>query len=684
MRQADGSWLIEEIKLGAKDMPLVPAHMAQAAMYGHMLCAAQGEPSVRLRVLYVDAQGQSLCSYEETRSADALRAEFETYCAAAAAWEAMKLSRVRRRDEGLAYAAFPFNAYRAGQKRFAQNVFVAVRERKRLFAQAPTGIGKTMAALYPALVAIREGHCARALFLTARTTGRRSAVQALSLLAQGGARAFAVEIAAKDKVCPQEVRDCRPESCPYAAGFYDRLDGALREAMADGGIYDRGRMAALAQKHCLCPFELSLEMAKLCDVVIGDYNYVFDPFVAIDALLQAPGGACLLVDEAHQLSSRVRDALSGAADLDELRAIRRECGKLHGRKSALYKALTGAIDALKETAALPEFAEGELKALPGALVSAMADVLDAAGNQLAQGGSEAAMEAFRMAAAFGLAAERFSARYAALSAGGERHASLLVQCLDASPEILAASKRARGTVYFSATLAPFDAICRMLGSEEGDARLALPSPFDPAQLCARVEPIDIRYAAREATAPQVAGAIAAHLRAHAGHALVFFPSYAYMERIYELVLGEAGLEATAFLKEARGMTEEEKNALLGAFTEEREARAALFAVLGGGFSEGIDLPGERLKNVIVVSTGLPQIDNHVRAMQRYYDAQGEDGFLMAMTLPGMIRVIQAAGRLIRTGSDTGHLLLIDRRFGQPSIRALLAGTLAGDALGIER
>ena len=404
--------------------------------------------------------------------------------------------------------------------------------------------------------------------------------------------------------------------------------------------------------------------------------------MAIDALLQGAGGACLLVDEAHQLAPRVRDTLSGSVSMDALREIRRENGKVHGRKCALYKALTGAMAALKELAAQPEFESGTLDRLPEALCQAMQTVLACAGEQLAQGGSAAASDAFSLAAAFCFAAEKFDTRYALLTEGGEKHGALYIQCLDASPEILAVSKRARGTAYFSATLSPFDAVRQMLGSEEGDACLALPSPFDPAQLRAAIKPIDIRYAAREHTAQQVAEAIAQHLREHTGNTLVFFPSYAYMARIYELVLGVEGMTDIAFEREHRGMSEQEKNALLGAFEYHENERVALFAVLGGSFAEGVDLPGERLKNVIVVSTGMPQPDSAVRAMQRYYDDLGQDGFFMAMTLPGMIRVIQAAGRLIRTEADTGSLLLIDSRFGHARVRSLLAGTLAGDALGI--
>ncbi len=561
-----------------------------------------------------------------------------------------------------------------------------MRERKRLFAQAPTGIGKTMAALYPALRALGEGKAARVVFLTARTTGRRSAMDALVRLGEQGARLLAAEIAAKDKVCPQEKRDCRAESCPCARGFYDRLPGALlemtrRAAQSGGLILTRDALAGIARRHGLCPFELSLEAAKLADVVVGDYNYVYDPFVSIDALLGGPGGAALLVDEAHQLAPRVRDALSAEVSAGELAALRREIGRAHGRKSPLYAALTGAIRALEKAAEEPDFAEGHLCEAPKELAGAMEEVVEAASQQLAEGGIQAVADAFSLAVSFQFASGRADERYALLSGGEGKQARLSLLCLNAAPEILAQSRRARGTAYFSATLAPFDATRRMLGSEEGDACLALPSPFDPAQLAARVLPIDIRYAARERTAPQVAEAIARALTQHEGNALVFFPSYAYMGRIAELILGMEGLVALSLLREKRGMTEEEKTALLAAFDVEGE-RAALFAVLGGAFAEGIDLPGRKLQNVIVVSTGLPQPDERIRAMQAYYDAQGEDGFDLCMTLPGMVRVIQAAGRLIRTDTDTGSLLLIDKRFMRARERALLAGTLIGDALGI--
>ena len=672
----DGRTVIEEIKLGEPGQLLVAAHQAQAAMYGHMICQSEGLAGVVLRVLYVDVQGGAVSCFEEEQTAQALQNTFCALCAPAAAWESEKLARRERRDASLGALAFPFPSYRAGQRKFAANVYIALRDRKRLFAQAPTGIGKTMAALYPALHAIGEGLCARALFLTARTTGRRSAMDAMALLGQAGAEAMAVEITAKDKICPRETRDCRAEACPLAKGFYDRLPAALGEALGMKRL-GRAQIEALAARHALCPFELSLSLAQLADVIVCDYNYVFDPFAAMDQLLGAPGGACLLVDEAHQLPPRVRDAYSSAVSLDALREIRRETGKAHGRGCPLYRAMTAAIRALEAAAKAEDFEK--LAAPPDALSSALHAVRDAAGEQLAAGASGAAGEAFSLSALYLFAAERFDERYAVLSGGGEKHAFVELALLCAAQEIEACTKRARGTVYFSATLTPFDAVKRMMGSSEGDACLLLPTPFDAAQLEARVEPIDIRYASRETTAPQVAEAIARHIVTHAGNTMVFFPSYAYMERIGEILMGMDGMLDERFEKERRGMREEERNALLDTFLETQE-RIVLLCVLGGAFSEGIDLPGEQLKNVIVVSTGLPQVDARSRAMRAHYDAAGGDGFFLAMTLPGMVRVIQAAGRLIRSDTDTGSLLLIDSRYRSAGVRRLFDGTLIGAAL----
>ena len=324
-------------------------------------------------------------------------------------------------------------------------------------------------------------------------------MDAMARLTQAGAAAMAVEIAAKDKVCPQSVRDCRPEHCPYAKGYFDRLPGALEEAL-DMTLLDKDTVAELAQTHRICPFELSLALAQLADVIVCDYNYVFDPFVSVQALLHAPGGACLLVDEAHQLAPRVRDAYSAVLDTDELRSMRRDAGKALGRKHALYKALTGAIRKMEELSRSAEFLQ--MDEPPQGLSGAMRVVQEAAAEALSLGGGKPDADSFSLAVSYLFAAERFDGRYALLAQGQEKRVNIELALLDASAEILAETKRTRGTVFFSATLAPFDACKKMLGSAEGDACLALPSPFDPAQLRAQIRPIDIRYRSREQTAEQ--------------------------------------------------------------------------------------------------------------------------------------------------------------------------------------
>lgn len=677
----DGVPVIEEIKLGSDTPELNPAHRAQALLYAHMLCQRDALPCAALRVLYVDPQGTPRISYTETLDAADLASEFDALCLPAAQSEAEKLRRQMARNASLADLAFPFDSYRAGQRKFAANVYIAIRDRKRLFAQAPTGIGKTMAALYPTLRALGEGKCARVVFLTARTTGRRSAMDALAQLQSRGARISAVEITAKDKVCPLETRDCRAEVCPYARGFYDRLPLALRAA-GDFPLLTRAALAQLAQAHQVCPFELSLALAACCDVVVCDYNYVFDPVVALDVLLKSPGGAALLIDEAHQLAPRVQDAYSAEVSVDALSEIRRAAGKADGRKSPLYRALTAAIRQLTTLSEEEDFLADRLDVPPDRISEAMTALVEAAGEALSCGGGKHALDTFALASQYQLAADRFGEHDTVSCAGRGKHASLSLLCLNASQAIAERTRRAHGVVFFSATLAPFDAARRLLGSEEGDACLALPSPFRAEQLDVQIKPIDIRYAARERTAPDVAHAILDHLHRHPGNTLIFFPSYAYMARIYELLLGMDDLPQRALEREKRGMTEDEKNALLSAFS--REDSIALFAVLGGAFAEGVDLPGAQLQHVIIVSTGLPQSDARIARTRSYYDARGEDGFFMTMTLPGMIRVIQAAGRLIRTDADQGTLLLIDRRFEQGDIRRLLEGTLIGDALARRR
>lgn len=679
--ESDGIPVIEELKLGTAESELNPAHMAQAEMYGHMLCNERGLTRVRLMVRYVNPDGMILAEYTEDGTAETLRARFDALCAPAAEQALRTVRRESARNLSIETLRFPFPTYRAGQKTFSTAVYAAIRDRKRLFAQAPTGTGKTMAALYPAVHALQQGKCAGILFLSARGTGRRAAAQAAAQLVQAGASLYAVEIMAKAKACPFEQQDCRPDNCPRAKGFYTRLEDALIEADA-GRIWDTDGIAALAETHSLCPFELSLEMAKRADLVICDYNYAYDPVVRIDALLNRRGGTALLVDEAHRLCERVKDDYSVQISLEDVKSLRRDIGRELGRKSAVYLALTGVIDAIRQIRDVPQAdgVEDNNNAHPWDAVShAMQSVLETAATALITRRLGALQDAAGLAMDWLYTAERFNERYAFLVDGAGDRFEIGLHLMDAAPEILVVSKHARGVIYFSATLTPIPASMRLLGSLPEDITLTLPSPFSPDALSARILPLDVRYQARAGNAGKLAEALIDFLGTHPGNSMVFFPSYAFMDMVVEAIRA-ADCGGKEILCETRGMSEADRTAVIDRFSETDGGDAALLCVLGGSFSEGIDLPGERLRNVAVVSIGLPVMDARIRAMQAYYREHGEDGFFYTMTLPGIIRVIQAAGRLIRTETDTGSLLLVDSRFNSPQIRSLLDGSMIGAAL----
>ncbi|MBR1707675.1 MAG: hypothetical protein IJ719_02450 [Clostridia bacterium] len=666
---ADGI-IIEEIKLGVPGNELVPAHMAQCTMYGHIVAQEKGAAEMTIRVIYVSTAGEIFMTYEETQTAKVLEERFRELCLPAAIWAEKVMGRQHLRDASIETLGFPYPRLREGQKAFSTAVFSAIKNRTRLFAQAPTGIGKTMAAIYPAVHALQQGKTAAILFLTARGTGRRSALMAADVLAEAGAKLLAVEIVAKAKACPFEMQDCRPETCRFADGFYVRLRDAREEVIRSGGVWDSVSIAALAEQHMLCPFELSLDLAAFADLVICDYNYVYDPVVSIQALMSRRGGVTILVDEAHRLAERVRENYSAHLGLSDMMELRRAYGNEVGRKSAGYLAMSGLIAVMRQ---IRDQEETDKTALYGAAQKVLEQVV--LENMERKGAASADILAAMMD--YCMAEERFCERYTRLYSGSGDHFAVDLLLLDAAPEILAASKLARGTVYFSATLAPLEAQMRLLGSLPGDPALMLPSPFSPSALRVDVCPLDVRYQARERTAEELYQRLLAFTREHPGNTMIFFPSYAYMDQILEKRESEDTFAGKQLLVEKRGMTEMERTEILGRFAE---AEVVLFSVLGGSFSEGIDLPGALLCNVAIVSTGLPTRDARSEAMQAYFAGLGEDGYFYTMTLPGMIRVIQAAGRLIRSETDTGHLMLIDRRYQDAGIRRLLADTLIGAAM----
>lgn len=657
--------ILEEYKLcRSGELPpqaALPAHRAQAAVYGHMLCAQQGKAAVRIRVIYVTEAGEQKICFEETRGARELKEEFDELLTAFAAWESVQIQHRAARDESLARLPFPFASYRPGQREMAVQVFTAIRGKKRLFASMPTGTGKSAAVLYPALKALGQGLTGQIFYLTARTTARQAAIQALDLMRAKGLRARSLTLNAKDKQCPGFSR-CHPDYCPRAKGYFLRLPKALDE-ITQTTDWNAQAVADMAEKHSLCPFEFALTLCEIADVVICDYNYVFDPVVRIKRVFEQRSDITLLVDESHNLASRTRDMLSGVSDGEALRDTRRLLGRAAGRTGALYKAITGVLRALRDIDLDEGVIETRLAALPEGLLPAAQGLLEAVAEAFAappSGEAGAALgELFLSAINFVGAAERDLQNYAILCRrqGKERCVKLL--CLSVAEHLTEATRRLSGVVYFSATLSPLHEMLKLLGGGGEDACFALPSPFPPENLRVVRHRIDTRYALRRETAPKVAAAIVRAFAEKPGKYIAYFPSYAYLR----LVAGELETigPALPLLIQRSGMADDDREAFLARFT--LDARPLLgMAVLGGVFAEGIDLPGERLLGVMVVGVGLPMVCQEQEALRRHYNDTLGDGFAYAYRYPGMHKVLQAAGRVIRSETDKGTVLLIDKRY----------------------
>lgn len=669
--EADGLLCVEEIKLWGAEEPLqeaVPAHAAQAACYAHMLCVSRGVPAIRMDIVYADIRGSVLQRFTQVQDAKALAARFDELRIPYARWQEALLRWRRTRDEALEAFPFPYSEFRAGQRTFSGNVFVAVRDRKRLLAQAPTGTGKTAATLFPALKALRAGYTKQIFYLTARTTGRALALSTLRHFLQNGARARALELTAKDKVCPLgALRRCDPEYCEMAKGFYIRLADAVQELLAID-MWDREAVAAVAGRHNICAFELSLSLAEIADVIVCDYNYAFDPVARIQRIFLQRNDMTLLVDEAHNLVDRARDMLSAQADSATLRQLRAQYGKQYGRKTTPYRALTRVLRRLKEIRGeAAEEGTVRLEAPPEGLAEDMQGLADALGEAMAKGQGAMLTDAFSDALSYVQCADRVDETYAILLERDGKEARVRLLCLDPAPYLNGLTAKVRGVVYFSATLTPLPQMRALLGGEEADGMLALPSPFPPEHMRVVRMPIDTRYAQRQRTAPQVARAIAALVQSRPGNYLALFPSYSYMRLVREHF--EALEVPVQVICQESGMDESARDAFLARFEPGREVVG--FCVMGGVFAEGIDLPGERLLGVAVVGVGLPQLCMERDVLRDYFNERRRDGFALAYRIPGMTKVLQSVGRVIRTHADKGTALLIDARFFDPEYEALL-------------
>ncbi|MBR4710607.1 MAG: ATP-dependent DNA helicase [Clostridia bacterium] len=655
---------VEEIKLWQENRPPVApeaAHRAQAVVYGHILCATRGLENVTVRVVYVTREGGERGVFTEELTADGCAAVFEPLLRAWLKRRSLIRDHELRRNASLRDLRFPFAAWRPGQREMAAQVYTAIRRGRRLFAAMPTGTGKSAAAVFPALKALADGSTGQVFYLTARTTQRQGPRDAVSRMREQGLCLWVLTLDAKDRQCPEEGI-CHPDFCPRAKGHYLR-DAAALEEMLRTGDWTPEAVRDMADRHCLCPFELSLSLCELADLVICDYNYALDPAAHIRRVFDRPGAVTLLIDEAHNLPDRVRDMLSGSVDAAALRRLRTAVGKQTGRTHPLYKSMTRLIGALAELPVPDGAGEGLLPEPPRTVIEAAEQLLDTwAGSRDARLRVSGLAETMGDVLGFARSARGGEGDPRAIWQGPPTRRTLTLQAMTVAGYFAAMTRQARGTVCFSATLYPLEETGRLLGCEEEDACFAAPSPFPPGNLLVVRQAVNTRYGVRETTAGEVAKAIETMVRAHPGRYLAFFPSYAYLTMV-------AGMLSVPFRAQDRSMGIPEREDFLAPFRERREPCLGL-CVLGGVFAEGIDLPGDALDGVAVVGVGLPQVGIFRDTLRDWYEGHGQPGFLYAYQIPGMQKVAQAVGRVIRTETDRGVALLLDDRYSRRGYEAL--------------
>ncbi len=657
---------VEEIKsaAGRVSPDSYPAHWAQAQGYALMACIEHDIARATVRLVYVHSVASgALTRFTREFTRDELQARFDELLRPYAAWLDAQARFEDVRDESIHALRFPFSDYRAGQKRMAVAAFKALRDRHGLLVQAPTGIGKTVGALFPALKALGKGHVEKVMYLTARRTTRRAAWDCLTLLKSRGLKARACVLTAKEQICFTPGARCTPLNCPYCVGYFDKRRAALDEAR-EHTDYDAGYIADLARRHGLCPFELSLDISELADVIICDYNYVFDPNVYLRRYFTTRSQFALLIDEVHNLETRARDMLSAQIRFDDYVTLYRHVNAQLGAGSAECQRLVELMTAWRAFGVGREGAAFDAEK-PTALIEACARFTDATSPSL-----DAAVECAGEWAEkwFGIldfarvgalyTPESYSTLYQAQRGGVD----VTQLCVDATGHIKKCLKKARAAVMFSATLSPIKYYFRALGFDEaqGDAVLELPSPFLSENFLVRRLAIPTRYSQRAESLAPIADAIAQLARSHVGNYIACFPSYAYLRA----ALGEfkrrcPDIEAH---EQRPSMSDREREAFLNRFTAAPERSMVGFIAMGGVFAEGIDLPGDRLSGAVIVGVALPQVCLEREALRAHFDATQGEGFNYAYVYPGICKVLQAAGRVIRTEDDAGVALLIDDRF----------------------
>lgn len=678
--EEEGSVVIDEIKGILKDLEFIKepvgVHLAQAKCYAYIYGKQQGLERIEVQMTYCQMESEEIKRFRESYILEELEEWFLCLAGQYEKWAAFQMNWREVRNQSVKKIEFPF-AYRKGQKELVTSVYKSILRKKKLFIQAPTGVGKTMAVVFPAVKAVGEGLGEKIFYLTAKTITRTVASHAFVTLRNQGLRIKVLVLTAKEKICFCEETDCNPDYCSYAKGHYDRINDAVYEMITTADEMSREALEMQAQKHHVCPYELSLDVSLWVDALICDYNYVFDPVAGLKRFFYEgnKGAYLFLIDEAHNLVERGREMYSASLWKEDFLSIKRavkyedvrlakrleECNKLilamkrecetyqiHSSVSHLALKLMNVMTAMERF--LEECKDADLK--------------------------KEVLEFYFAVRMFLYIHERLDENYiiyTELTKDGKFRVTLF--CVNPSVNIQECLDHGNSTIFFSATLLPIGYYKALLSTNTEDYAIYAESPFDASnRLLLLGTDVSTKYTMRNLEMYQrFAEYIWQVIEEKRGNYMVFFPSYQFMADVHdcfqEKLIAEGHQEDVECICQSQYMSEEAREIFLENFECECDYNLVGFCVMGGIFSEGIDLVEDKLIGAVIIGTGLPQVCNEREIVKQYFDKRGMPGFDFSYLYPGMNKVLQAAGRVIRTDRDKGVILLLDERFATSRYRS---------------
>lgn len=706
--RADGIWereedgqpavIVDEIKSMYANLSFIedpkPVHLAQAKCYAAIYGPETGLEKIGVQLTYCDIDTEEIKRFRFNFRVDDLREWFRELTDRYMVWARMDEEHCSARDGSIKSLEFPYE-YRPGQKELAIDVYRAIKRGRNLFINAPTGVGKTLSVLYPSLKAVGEELAGKIFYLTAKTVTATVATDTFKLLADNGLDIRTVHITAKEKACANGDFICNPDACPYADGHFDRVNDAVFDIITHENIITRELIFEYSEKHKVCPYEFSLDISNWCDAVIGDYNYAFDPRVKLRRFFETESDDeyIFLIDEAHNLVSRACEMYSAVIVKEDVL----ECGRM---VRGMSRSLTSAITSVnKKLLALKRECDESYVIYPDVadLAKAM-NLLQLELSKLLE--KQKYFDTRDDVLDFFFKVKKFNDIYGEMFRGYRIYGKLQYDgsfcvkllCVDPSDNIQECLATARSAVFFSATLLPMPYYKELITGDTDDYAIYAETSFTQDQrLLAVARDVSSKYTRRNASEySKIAEYIRTVVAARKGNYIAFFPSYEFMEHVREFLepeeelpdfddVGRPGYEADRkgggtgtfdLIVQNQRMSEKEREEFLAEFGQDRDRSLLGLCVMGGIFSEGIDLTDEKLIGALIVGTGLPMINTESEIAKRFFDEDGKNGFAYAYRYPGMNKVMQAAGRVIRKETDRGVILLLDERFNYSDYRSL--------------